>query len=413
MIKEQVWHQLRDALSRCGDELKLESTDDGLAQLALERPRQLHFGDFAVNVSPLARFAKLPPPKIAEIVCESVKTSAPLLEPSLAGGFVNFKVDTQTLLDGVLRLLQAPALGQNTVMAEDCILLEYVSANPTGPLHIGHGRWMALGNSLARLMKHCGATVWQEFYVNDYGSQMNNIANSVWYRCLQQCDASIPFPEKTEDQPYPFYPGEYVVDIAATYLANDENRAEFEQWRAMAQAPDYQAPEKALEVLKAEAKFQMMAAQKRLLERCGLVFDLWFSETDLHQAGEVADCLQVLKERGYAYEQDGAVWFASSRFDDDSDRVLVKTDGSYTYLTADIAYHWDKFIRDDGCFTKAINIWGADHHGYIPRMKAAIAASVPPKILSGVASQACSSWLVIQRTTCSSVPRPLYSFKWV
>ncbi|MEZ4574184.1 MAG: hypothetical protein R2857_04545 [Vampirovibrionales bacterium] len=243
MIKEQVWHQLRDALSRCGDELKLESTDDGLA-LALERPRQLHFGDFAVNVSPLARFAKLPPPKIAEIVCESVKTSAPLLEPSLAGVLSILRWIPKPCLTGCCGCFRAPALGQNTVMAEDCILLS--TCRPTRRarciLAMGAGWLWATACPVDEALRgHCLAGILR---VNDYGSQMNNIANSVWYRCLQQCDASIPFPEKTEDQPYPFYPGEYVVDIAATYLANDENRAEFEQWRAMAQAPDYQAPER-------------------------------------------------------------------------------------------------------------------------------------------------------------------------
>lgn len=374
MIKSHVLQGLRSSLAECCEPLQLTSVEDALSHLALERPKQAQFGDYAVNVSPLAKMAKLPPPKIAELVAQAIETQAPSLAPSLAGGFINFKIAPSTMQSSLVTLLKQAKPGQNQQLTEQCILLEYVSANPTGPLHIGHGRWMALGNSLARLLRHCGSEVWEEFYINDYGSQMNNIAHSLWYRCCGLLNPAIPFPEKKENEPYPFYPGEYVIDLAQTFLADPAQKVALEGWLAQSTAPPYKAPTDALDTLKQYAKTAMLAEQKALLERCGLVFDAWFSETDLHRNGQVAAMLDHLKTQGVTYEQDDALWFASSRFGDDQDRVLIKSDGSYTYLTADIAYHFEKLTRQNGHYKTALNIWGADHHGYIPRMKAAVEA---------------------------------------
>ncbi len=366
MIKQTLLTHLRNALHQHAAQLNLTDPDAALGLLNIERPRQAEHGDYAVNVSPLAKLARMGPPQIAPIIASGL--SAEDWSPSVIGGFINVRVSPALLRQALTTMALVTKPGQNTSLAETQCLLEFVSANPTGPLHIGHGRWVALGDSLARLMTHCGAHVTKEFYINDAGSQMNNMAQSLWYRCLEILGTGGKLPEPIEGQKYPFYPGEYVIDAAKVFLETHKDRVL--AW----DNPEHQAPPDAIDALKAYGKTVMLDQQKTLMAQCRLEFDVWFSESTLHEQGQVKATLATLQDRGMTYEQDGAIWFASSRFGDDQDRVLVKSDGNYTYLTADIAYHDNKYRRDNGKYNRFINIWGADHHGYIPRMKAAVEA---------------------------------------
>ena len=219
--------------------------------------------------------------------------------------------------------------------------IEYVSANPTGPFHIGHGRWAAIGSALAEIMKYTGYNVFQEFYINDAGAQIQRLAKSLENRVKEQKGEVV---EWDDD----LYKGDYLIPVAKKYISDNRGQS----------YADF-------------AKEEMLNLQKDLLKKFRTDFDLFFSETSLYKDNEVDSCVKQLKESGKLYEKDGAVWFRSTDYTDSQDRVLRKSDGTNTYLTADIAYHKNKLDRG---FDLLINIWGADHHGYIPRMKAAIDA---------------------------------------
>jgi arginyl-tRNA synthetase len=353
----------------------LESLN-GAGQLTLEIPKHRHFGDFAVNVSGLAKVLKMPPPKIAEGYVAALQDSNALvgIEASLAGGFVNFKLSDERLVDTLLATLKHPNVGQNEALKDTSALLEFVSANPTGPLHIGHGRWVALGDSLARVMTHCGATVAREFYINDAGSQIHNLAMSLWYRSLELLKTGVTMPLPVEGEKYPFYPGDYMIECAERFLAT--HAEDVKAWFAEASSPE-NPPEKALAVMKEFAMADNLAAQKALMSQCGLEFDRFFSEKTLYadDAGDkVSKTVEKLIASGYTYEEDGALWLKTTAFGDDQDRVLRKSSGDYTYFTPDLAYFEDKKARQNPSFNRFIYIWGADHHGYIPRMRAGIQA---------------------------------------
>lgn len=347
--------------------------------LKLERPRHADHGDYAVNVSFLAKAARLAPPVIAQTVANALPAFEGV-SVTVVAGFINLRLADSLLLAELLPLVQGKALaGQNTSLADERILLEYVSANPTGPLHVGHGRWAALGDSLRRILEHNGASVCAEFYVNDYGQQMTNMANSLWFRCLERLDLA-PWPTPVEGEPFPYYPGDYVVTLAEQTLAHTTHQQAIEQAFQQVGATrleTHEATHPLLATLKTLARDAMLALQQQLLERFRTRFDVWQLETDLHTHGLVAQGLEYLKASGSTYEADGALWFKSSELGDEKDRVLVKADGSYTYLTADVAYHDLKYRRAEH-FNRYIDIWGADHHGYIPRMKAAIQALKHP-----------------------------------
>lgn len=366
MIKQQIEKTLSNSLQAHAGQLNLPESNGIAGLLNVERPRQNSFGDYAVNVSPLAKLAKMPPPQIASIVAQGFPAED--WSPSIAGGFINFQVNEQHLLQSLVRLIQQEKPGQNSSMADIHCLLEFVSANPTGPLHIGHGRWVALGDSLARIFRHCGAEVLNEFYINDAGSQIRNLANSIWYRCLEILQTGGKLPEPEEGKPYPFYPGEYVIDLARDFSRN--HREQLLGW----DNPAHLAPPEALETIAEYAKATVLLEQQELIEHCRLKFGAWFSEKSLHEESHVTAIVKALAEQGVVYEKEGALWFASSRYGDDQDRVLIKSDGSYTYLTADIAYHDNKFKRQNGRYNLIMDIWGADHHGYIARVKAAMEA---------------------------------------
>jgi arginyl-tRNA synthetase len=347
-------------------------------QIKVEVPKNLEHGDYAVNVSFLARYTKLAPPVIAQTVA-SVLGQMSAYNTTFTwhpiAGFVNAKVTEKALLEALNPLLLGSATaGQNATKTTERILLEFVSANPTGPLHLGHGRWAALGDSLRQILEHCGASVCAEFYVNDHGQQMSNMANSLWFRCLEQLGLAS-FPVAEADVPFPYYPGEYVKTLAEQYLAIPAQKAELEAWfqqygSVRVETFETQAPFLQLRTYSRDA---MLALQKDLLATLKVRFDSWQFETDLHAEGKVEEALATLKASGHTYEQEGALWLKSSELGDEKDRVLVKSSGAYTYLAADVANHDKKFKRAEN-FNRVMHIWGADHHGYIPRMKAAIVA---------------------------------------
>ena len=322
--------------------------------LIVEKPKNPDFGDFAVNVSSLARLAKIAPPMIANAIVE--KLSKESYTVSVVGGFINFKISDSLLANTVEEILNKKEnYGRGSKENKEKILLEYVSANPTGPFHIGHGRWAAMGSALANLLKFYGHKVYQEFYINDAGSQIQKLGNSLKIRIQQELGEDVDFPTDEVERKN-FYPGDYLIPVAKKFI--EENNG-------------INIQEVDLQVLCDYAKAEMEACQRKLLEGFRVHFDKFYSELDLHKSGKVEARYKDLMDKGFLYEQDGAMWFKSTQYGDDQDRVIKKADGSNTYLTADIAYHADKFDRG---FDRLIDIWGADHHGYIPRVKASLQA---------------------------------------
>ena len=328
--------------------------------LNAETPKNEDFGDFAVNVSSLSRFSKMAPPAIAQSVAEFIKVED--CEINTVAGFINFKLG-KTFLNTIVKDIMnlKSEYGSNNYGEGQKVILEYVSANPTGPFHIGHGRWAAMGSALANLLKFAGYDVYQEFYINDAGNQIKNLGRSLHIRVLQEMGEKIDFPAD-EIERKSFYPGEYLIPVAKEFVKTQPD---------FAKTLTKDLTQEQLDILSSFAKARMLELQKELLNKFNTHFDNLYSETDLHKSGKVEACVEKLRAKGMLYEKEGALWFKSSMFGDDQDRVLRKTDGSNTYLTADIAYHHDKIQRG---FDKLINIWGADHHGYVPRMKASIEA---------------------------------------
>ena len=351
MLKDFFLNEVKNGIKKaaaCG-KLGQMGTDEKFS-LIVEKPKNSDFGDFAVNVSSLARSAKIAPPMIANAVAAELPKEN--YSVSVVGGFINFKIENSLLAEAVSEILEKKEnYGKPEDVPVEKILLEYVSANPTGPFHIGHGRWAAMGSALANLLKFYGHEVYQEFYINDAGSQIQKLGNSLKIRIKQQLGENIDFPtDELERKNY--YPGEYLIPVAKKYLSEHE-------------------PTDDVQVLSDYAKKEMEACQKALLKEFRVHFDNFYSELDLHKSGKVEESYKELMAKGMLYEREGAMWFKSSEFGDDQDRVIKKADGSNTYLTADIAYHIDKLRRG---YDRLINIWGADHHGYVARVKASIEA---------------------------------------
>ena len=363
MLKEFFLNKVKSAVEKAIGENKLGGlTSESEINLQVETPKNTEFGDFAVNVSSLARYAKMAPPQIANVIADFIEKND--FDVTVVAGFINFKAGSR-LLDNVIKEILAKKgdFAKNNQGKGEKVILEYVSANPTGPFHIGHGRWAAMGSALANVMKYSGYDVFQEFYINDAGSQINKLGASLHIRVLQELGVDVDFPQD-EEASKGFYMGEYLVPVAKDFVKDNKDFAEKLK-------SEKELSEENLKTLSKYARLKMLAMQKELLENMNTHFDNYYSELTLHESGKVKACIDKLQELGMLYEQDGALWFKSSEFGDDQDRVIKKSDGSYTYLTADIAYHYDKLERG---FSKLINIWGADHHGYVPRMRASIEA---------------------------------------
>ncbi|MDD3150893.1 MAG: arginine--tRNA ligase [Candidatus Gastranaerophilales bacterium] len=368
MIKDIISKNLTEAVNLALKNNELANIpDDEIQKLAIEIPKNTEFGDYAVNISGFAKFTKMPPIKIAQIISKYIKMDDAQI--NVVAGFINFKLGSNYLNNTIKKILeQKNDYGKITFGNHEKVNLEYISANPTGPFHIGHGRWAAMGSSLANLMEFAGYDIHQEFYINDAGNQINNLGKSLWIRVLQELGKKADFPKTEEEGAKNYYPGEYLIETAKKYLENNKEQAE----KSYKLFPDALNPsDEIINEMSVFAKKEMLKKQKQLLDNFRVKFDCFYSETSLHESGEVEKTFNFLKERGEIYEKDDAQWFASSKYGDDQDRVIKKSDGSNTYLTADIAYHHDKIKRG---FDRLINIWGADHHGYVPRMKAALAA---------------------------------------
>ncbi|WP_449620158.1 arginine--tRNA ligase [Robertmurraya sp. Marseille-Q9965] len=353
---------VQEVQSKLKDEIKAAVIKAGLAAEAeipsviLEVPKDKTNGDYSTNMAmQLARVAKKAPRMIAEALIENFdKTKASIEKIEIAGpGFINFYMDNSYLTNLIPTILTAgEKYGETTVGNKQKVQVEFVSANPTGDLHLGHARGAAVGDTLCNILAKAGYDVSREYYINDAGNQINNLALSVEARYFQALGIDKPMPEDG-------YHGEDIIGIGKK-LADEfgdkyvdiDDKERFDLFREYG--------------LKYE-----MAKLKKDLEDFRVSFDVWYSETSLYNNGKIDTALQALRDNGHIYEEDGATWFRSTELGDDKDRVLIKQDGSYTYLTPDIAYHKDKLERG---FEKLINIWGADHHGYIPRMKAAIQA---------------------------------------
>lgn len=350
-LKEQLKGEIVAAIVKAG-----LATEAEVPNVVIESPKEKEHGDYATNMAmQLARIAKKAPRMIAEeIVANFDKEKANVSKIDIAGpGFINFFVKQDFLTDVVATVLeQGEAYGSTQYGEEKRIQVEFVSANPTGTLHLGHARGAAVGDSLCNILEKAGYDVAREYYINDAGNQIENLARSIDARYFQELGEDVAMPEDG-------YHGEDIIgfakEIVDTYGDRFKDSSEEER---LAFFREY-GLKRELDKLKED------------LADYRVRFDNWYSETSLYTSGKVEAVLRELKERGETYEQDGAVWFRSTAYGDDKDRVLVKSDGTYTYLTPDISYHQDKFARG---FEELINIWGADHHGYIPRMKAAIQA---------------------------------------
>jgi arginyl-tRNA synthetase len=393
MIKIWLLERLARSVEQAAPELNNLIVDDSIRDgFKLERPRNAEHGDYAVNVSFLARLTKMPPPAIASAIAKSLDAQLDPAELSVSpmGGYLNFRLGDRALRQSLLARLQVKAPGKNDSLGHERILLEYVSANPTGPLHIGHGRWAALGDSLVRIFRHCGAFVMPEFYINDFGFQIEKLAFSLWWRSVEvlkntgQLDGVAVQTDLLAGRELP-YAGEFVIDLAQTLLEKPEYKNAIQaDWQGFTSAgatelADLTAWQETIKNrLIAVAVPYLLGQQKQLLEAMRVHFEVWTSEKEaMHESGRVAATLNTLEARGQVYEQDNALWFRSTAYGDEKDRVLRKQDGSYTYLTADIAYHHEKCERlasDGQPYTRLLNIWGADHHGYIARLRGAIIA---------------------------------------
>ena len=351
--------------------------------IVLERPKQASHGDYACNLAlQLAKPLRRNPRDLAQSLLSALPASPHLLRAEVAGaGFINLVLRPSAKQQIVRQVLSSGrAFGRNHYGHGQSVLLEFVSANPTGPLHVGHGRGAAFGASLANVLDAAGYRVAREYYVNDAGRQMDILALSGWLRYLELCGISVFFPANG-------YCGDYVRDMARQVHALHDSRyvRDLESW-GEGPSGDHTDPETHLDWLIARAKValgddfayfhdfvlaeQLGDCRDDLLE-FGVTFDQWFSERSLYDTGLVERTVRQLEERGQVYVQDGARWFKSSAFGDEKDRVVQRENGHYTYFASDIAYHLNKFERG---FERVIDILGADHHGYVSRVQGAIQA---------------------------------------
>ncbi|MBM4295210.1 MAG: arginine--tRNA ligase [Deltaproteobacteria bacterium] len=335
---------------------KGQLTFDALPSFEVEAPKHPEHGDLATNAAMiLASQARRPPRQIAEIIIKNL--SAPkgmLAKVEMAGpGFINFFL-TDDFWRGVILEIhrQGPAYGDSDLGRGGKVQVEFVSANPTGPLHIGHGRGAALGDALANLLAVTGHQVAREYYINDVGNQILILGKSLYYRLRELQGETIEFPEDG-------YQGDYMKDLARDYLKHGGDFF----WGG--------PREEDFLVLGRYAAQVILDGIKQDLEDFGVRFDTWFSETELYRRGLVDQSFRLLQEKGFLYEHEGALWFKATAFGDEKDRVVRRGTGATTYFASDIAYHLYKFQQG---YDLAVDLWGADHHGYVPRLQAAVEA---------------------------------------
>jgi len=379
-VKEQLHNIFNQAIEQLKADSVIPSEHD--VRLMFERTRQKEHGDFATNVAmTLAKVAQRKPRELAELIVAALPSDSLITQVDIAGpGFINVFVAQDAQLSVLTTIFeQGGAYGLAEQNSKQKIMVEFVSANPTGPLHVGHGRGAAYGDALARLLAAAGNTVEREYYVNDAGRQMDILAVSVWVRYLQACNIDIALPDNC-------YKGEYVVvmgqELAAAHsdayvvAASDiqavradlEDEAALDATIALAKQT---LGDTGFAVFFERALSSILEDIKQDLSEFGVDYDTWYSERSLFDSGKIDAAISQLKESGDVYEKGGAWWFRTTDYGDEKDRVVIRDNGQPTYFASDIAYHKDKLDRG---FDLAINIWGSDHHGYIPRVKASMQA---------------------------------------
>jgi arginyl-tRNA synthetase len=353
-MKHVIQQLVRDALAHAKQNGDLEMATE--PEIVIEKPKDPKLGDFSTNLAMmLAKPERKSPKVIADAICKYLKNGSGQVEKvETAGpGFINIKMAPSFFLQRLLKVAEADEdFGSSTIGNREKVLVEYVSANPTGPLHVGHGRGAAVGNTLSKILLKAGFDLKTEYYVNDVGNQMNILGRSTWLRYQEIQNKKVEFPED-------HYQGDYVNDIAQEII--DQKGDEFLE----------ASVEVALPFFRTYAANWVLEGIKTDLKDFRVEFDQWFSEKTLYDNNAVDNALAWLKGKGFIYEKDGAVWLKSSAFQDDKDRVIVKQNGDQTYFCSDIAYHQNKVERG---FDKLIDLFGADHHGYVPRIQAVMEA---------------------------------------
>jgi arginyl-tRNA synthetase len=352
MVRQTLTDSLRNAILQAQESGEIAFTT--LPDIQIERPQDPTHGDFASGIAlRLARSVRMNPLQLAHIIVKRLQPIEAVESVSVAApGFINFTLRRQWLAELVEKILAAPDRYGSLTMGEGAkVQIEFVSANPTGPLHVGHGRGAVLGSTLANVLAAAGYSVSREYYLNDMGNQIRTFAKSLHARYLQLLG------DKAE-VPTDGYMGDYVVDLARRIVETHGTR-----FRDMGE-------DEGITAIGDIGTSILTEGIRRDLESLNVEFDEWFSEKSLHTSGEYDRVITLLREGGYVVERDNAVWFESSVLGEDKDNVLVRSDGSPTYFASDVAYHYDKFIRRG--FSRVIDIWGADHQGHIPRMKAVV-----------------------------------------
>jgi arginyl-tRNA synthetase len=362
-LREQLVELIRNALRQVGGPGDRESLET--VPVLFSKPKNAQYGDYATNVAMgLAKVLKRSPLQIAEELVRHIPADLTWLDRVEVAqpGFINFYLKDRAF-QGTLPLIirMGASFGQATWGAGQKIQVEFVSANPTGPLHIGHGRGAALGGALANLLRATGHTVETEYYLNDVGTQMETLGRSIQTRARELNGESVEFPENG-------YQGEYIKEIAREIIREKKD------W-----------PQADLSFFSQQGREKILTGIKEDLDTFGIPFDCWFSEESLYTQGLVDDLIREMQDRGLFYQEAGALWFKSSAFGDEKDRVVVRSTGAKTYFASDITYHLQKFNRG---FDRVIDIWGADHHGYVPRIKAALKSrQIDPERLTVVLVQ--------------------------
>jgi len=341
-IKEKVKEAVRELYEIESEEL--------FERASFEKPKKKEFGDFSTNVSfLLSRKLKRKPFEIAGELSEKLSCNSQFEKVEVAGGgFINFTF-SQSFYQELLREIVEKEFYISNLGKGEKVLLEYVSANPTGPLHVGHGRGAVVGDVLYRIMELTGYKPEREFYINDAGRQIKLLGISIYYKLRELKGEKVDLPEDA-------YQGDYITEVARELLKEKPQILELDQEEAVKEASEF-------------GKELLLKRIKEDLKELRVEFDNWFSEKSLYETKEVEKVLNLLKEKGLIYEKEGALWLKTTLFGDDKDRVVKRSNGEYTYFASDIAYHYNKIKRG---YDKAVNIWGADHHGYIKRVKAAI-----------------------------------------
>ncbi len=353
-MKEIVKNQIVNALTQAKENGDLNLSE--MPDIIIEEPKDEKLGDFATTLAmQLARSEKKNPKVIAETICGFLNGGADSIESAeVAGpGFINIKMSKDFFLSRFKEaVLQGCEFGQSDVGQNKKVLLEFVSANPTGPLHVGHGRGAAVGHALSCLLKKAGFDVSTEYYINDVGNQMNTLGRSTWVRYQELLKKKVEFPDDG-------YKGDYIKDIAQAVIDTDGSSHLDKQ------------SEDALTFFREFSKDSILKGIRNDLKEFRVEFDRWFNESSLDDDDSVNQAIDWLRDKGFVYEKDGATWVKTSQFKDDADRVIIKQGGERTYFCSDIAYHKNKVDRG---YDLILDLWGADHHGYVPRMQSVLQA---------------------------------------